>query len=575
MLKTIIVLPDGTELSSGVGAQVAIQSITVTECVNSAQELTLGSTCANMVEAKLLAPEGALSITAGDELAVYREEGGVRHPVGLFTTEKPTRPTANTLSVTAYDRVSWLDRDLSLWLASLDAWPYSLFDLAGMVCAECGLELANEELPNGDYMVSRFSADGVTGRQILSWVGQAAGRFCRATPEGKIEFAWYTPLTTCAIGPQKESGGWSYADGDLSLTVDGATVTDDGAGNVALTSEHLTVTDDGSGNVILVLAQQSETLVYYQNGLSFEDYTVADIQKVQLRQNEEDVGTVYPDIAETVNTYVITGNCLLTAADAQELLPIAQTLYAQLKDVSYTPCKVTVPAQLDIHAGHTVQITDRNGRTLTAYIMTKTQSGQRDTLECTGAPNRGSSTAVNNQSYAALSGKVLNLRTDVDGLKAENADMQGNFSKLEMDLAGVTTAVQLQQQAADGVKTDVTKLQQTATELSATVQSIRDNGVDKVTTTFGLTVDGSALTVHRSGSDMTNRINEQGMYVLRNGGTPLETVMLRADAQGVLATDVSVRNYLNIGSFARLEDYSDGTDRKRTACYWREDTYGS
>ena len=41
MLKTMIVLPDGSELSSGTGKQNAIQSVSITQCVNDSQELTL------------------------------------------------------------------------------------------------------------------------------------------------------------------------------------------------------------------------------------------------------------------------------------------------------------------------------------------------------------------------------------------------------------------------------------------------------------------------------------------------------------------------------------------------------
>jgi hypothetical protein len=70
VLKTLIVLPDGTELYSGAGTTNAIRSVTITECVNASQELALGSVCANMVEAKLITPEGGLDITAGDEIAV-------------------------------------------------------------------------------------------------------------------------------------------------------------------------------------------------------------------------------------------------------------------------------------------------------------------------------------------------------------------------------------------------------------------------------------------------------------------------------------------------------------------------
>ena len=90
-----------------------------------------------------------------------------------------------------------------------------------------------------------------------------------------------------------------------------------------------------------------------------------------------------------------------------------------------------------------------------------------------------------------------------------------------------------------------------------------DDGVNKLVTEFGLTIDGSCLDIHRSGTEMHNSLDETGMYVKRS-----EDVMLQVNANGVIATDVSVRNYLIIGSHARFEDYSDGTDTARTACFW-------
>ena len=101
-------LPDGTELSSGVGTVNAIQSVTLKECVNGAQELTLGSVCANSVDVKVITPAGGLSVAAGDEITVYKlDEAGTRRCIGLFTIEKPTRPSANTMKITGYDRVRW------------------------------------------------------------------------------------------------------------------------------------------------------------------------------------------------------------------------------------------------------------------------------------------------------------------------------------------------------------------------------------------------------------------------------------------------------------------------------------
>lgn len=564
MLKTRIVLPNGTEIFSGAGTVNAIQSITITECVNGAQELTLGSCCANMVEIKLLTPQGALSITAGDELTVYREdEAGNSYKIGIFYAEKPTRPSANSMRITAYDRISWLDRDLTQWLSKLNEWPYSLADLASKVCEQCGLVLASEEIPNGSYPIKKFSGDGVTGRQLMQWIGQIAGRFCRATADGDIEFAWYTPLTTHDIGVTPYGGSSAtFENGNLSIRLKGMAVSDDGDGNVTVGSDLLTVTDDGNGNVVIELPTDVKTIMYYQNGLTFEDYSVAAIEKVQLRQNEEDIGTVYPDgITDAVNTYTITGNPLLVAASGTDLLPIAQNLYELLKNVSYTPCKVAVPANMVIRSGHTVLITDRNGKTITAYVMTKTQSGQRDTIECTGSPARGSSTAINNMTLQALSGKVLNIRTDVDGLKIANEDAAGNYSKLNLEVAGIKGQVGSIETKQTGTESRLTTVEQTAQGLSLSVEKIQTQGAEKVKTGMGYTFDDKGLLIAQEGKQMKNLLDNSGMYVKRG-----EDVMLQANDKGVVATDVSVRNYLIVGTHARFEDFDTG----RTACFWLE-----
>jgi hypothetical protein len=138
------------------------------------------------------------------------------------------------------------------------------------------------------------------------------------------------------------------------------------------------------------------------------------------------VGVIWPEETGEKNTYIISGNYLLTTFSTAALLPIAQTLYEQLKNVTYTPCKAQLPAGLDIRAGHTVNITDRNGKAFTAYVMTKTQSGQRDTLECTGSRRRDSTTVVNNQSFQALSGKMLEIQQRVEGFSITASEIKGS-----------------------------------------------------------------------------------------------------------------------------------------------------
>lgn len=562
MLKTIIVLPDGTEISSGVSTGNAIQSCTYTECVNSSTELTLGSVCAAMVEIKLITPEGGLQIGAGDELTVYKDDGSIRRKLGVFIAEKPERPSAHTMKLVAYDRITRLDRDLSEWVAALTEWPYSLYELAFMVCDTCDLELVNTEIPNGSYMVQRFSAEGITGRQLMQWIGQASGRFCRATADGKVEFSWYKPVIGHTIGItavtstgeldfsyDKETSTLVLNDPNMIVTVENGVIT--------ITSADLTVSDDGNGTVTVNAVDNTKQHFYFQGGLSFADYAVAPIEKVQIQATNEDVGVVYPNDTETVNTYRITGNLLLTDETVESLQPVAQVLYEQLQGVTYMPCTVTIPATLDIRAGHIISITDRNGKTITAYVMTKKQTGQKDTIECTGSHRRDSVSAVNEQSYKALSGKVLNLRTDVDGIKAENKAADGRMASLEMTVDGLSGQVAKQSVESDSIRTELTAVQQTANAIKLSVQDIQDNGASKVKTGMGYTFNDTGLQIAREGEQMKNLLDNTGMYVTRGGDT-----VLQANNDGVEAVDIKVRNYLTVGN-SRFEAY----EGNRTACF--------
>lgn len=554
MLRTLLVLPDGREIFSGPGTDNAILSTTVTQSVSSGTELEPGAVCASALELRIFTPEGGLQIHAGDELTVYQvTDDGVRHLLGRFIAEKPTRPTAHTMKLTAFDRISLLDRDVSGWFASLSGWPYSLWELAGMVCEACGLELVHTELPNGSYLVQQFSTAGLTGRKLMQWIAQAAGRFCRATADGKVEFAWYESVADHAVGAsEKAAVAASYDAQTATLTLEDITATEEEG---VLTLQELAATEDGG---VLILTGDTQHY-YFQGGLTFEDYTVAPIEKVQIRMGAEDIGTIWPQDAGAANTYQITGNLLLQANTSQELQPVAQNLYEQLKGITYTPCTLTIPANLDICAGHILRVTDRNGYAFQTYVMEKVRTGQQDKLICTGSPSRQSLSAVNEQSFTALSGKVLNLRADVEGLKAENRAADGRAAALALTVDGLSAQVEKQAAEADTLRTQLTGLEQTANAVKISVQTMQENGVSRVKTESSYTFDEEGLKIARQGSQMENLLDNTGMHVRRSG-----EVILQATADGVTAVDVRVRNYLCVGENARFEDYESG----RTACFW-------
>lgn len=564
MLKHLLKLPDGSQIGSGeTGA--AVTQVKLTRSVNDARQLQPGSACSAMLEVRLWDVEPG-RICAGDALTLVAvDEGGNQRTEGIFLAEEPQRLGAHTLRITAYDRLTLLDRDLGEFLASLDGWPYPLERFAAMVCQACGLELLPGAIPNGEFPVEQFSGWGMTGRQLMMWIGQVSCRFCRATPEGDVELAWYTPASLEAGADAIYMAQAHYHQEDLQLTVRDGTV----SGAVSLTAPSVSLRHDGQGNVTLQLGEQLYRKYCFRGGMTLADYQVAPVEKVQLQQDAQDVGTVYPpDDPSEKNTFRITGNPLLSARSAQALTPVAQTLLPLLQAVSYTPGTLELPASQPIDPGSILSVTDASGQTRSFYVMTSERTGQREVLTCVGSRDRDSTTAFNDAAYAPMSGKVLHLRADVDGLLADNADNQGRLSRLELDVTGIRGEVQSQQSQADQLQTRMTQLAQTADSVSATVRTITQQGTTRVESAFGLTVDGSAVQICRSGSDMKNRLDEKGMYIVRGAGTGNEVTMLRADANGVLATDVTVRNYLCIGEHSRIEDYTDGTDHRRTACYF-------
>ena len=387
MVKNILVLDDGTEIAAGTVGQNAILSLTCTETVSKTTDLCPGAACSNKLEITIWVEPGTdLPITSGTRLTHYRETSGHRTLAGTYWAVKPTSQTRNTYKVYAYDAVSRLDSVQSTWLRSIqDQFPMTLWAFAGLVAQRCGVTIANNSLPrNGTYLVQAFYADNLTGRQLLAWVAEASCTFLRATPDGKIEFAWYTDYTSQSIGPT----------------------------------------------------------VYIRDGLSHDKFQTAPVVKVQIRQSDDDVGVLYPSDESGSNALVIQGNLLLTSATADALKPVAQAIFETMQGVTYTPLKVTVPADFPLPApGNIVSVTDARGNVLSSYIMTRKISGQQVTLESTGNATRDGTAAVNEQSYKNLTGKMLEIKTSVDGLEVKASDLTGKYTDLKATVDGLSSEV--------------------------------------------------------------------------------------------------------------------------------------
>ena len=395
MLKNLIVKSDGTEIDSSL-----ILSCTLTQTLNSGQEFTIGSACTDEIEVEYLAQDDNL-IAKGDVLTLYWvNDSGTKTKVGIYYCEKPNYQglmreisgTSMVYKVVAYDTMSKLDADFSGWLHANQAqFPKTIWQLVQLACQRAGVTLASSSLPiNGSYSVQAFYADDLTCRQIISWAAEAAGCYAHMNADGKLQFLTYTDKRSTA-----------------KITPDGA----------------------------------SNSTAYYADSLSYEDYTVKAIEKVQIRQSDSDVGVIYPDSTTATNTYAVQGNLLLTTGTEANLKSVVQNLYNVLKNVTYTPCKVSVPSSSGLACGQIVHVKDARGREFDTYLMSATISSGKASFKSVGSASRESSSAVNSQSYKNLTGKMLEIKTSVDGLEVKASDLTGKYTDLKATVDGLSSEV--------------------------------------------------------------------------------------------------------------------------------------
>ena len=443
-------------LFSGDEADAQIRSVTLTEQCNDSTDLCPGAACAACAEIELWAPHDVVQLTAGEEFALFRIDTDIGNetPVGIFSAEQPTKASANVYRLDAYDRMIRLDQDFSPWLRDHQAdFPMTIPDIVAAACEVCGVELAAgtmDGLPNADYQVQAFYSDGITGRQIIQWAGEAFCRFARMTADGRLEFAWYAARGYEMIGPSAE-----------------------------LRPGYVRLADRILGTAQRELYRvQFQQQAYLQGTLSYEQYSTALVEKVQIRQSDTDVGVVYPPDATGTNALVLQGNLLLTANSQAQLEPVAQAIWQELtfgapvpgpnnmlvrmagevlaaapdgalymvksSAISYTPLKVSVLATGGIlpRPGDVITVTDAYGRQMVTYVMRRTISGQKVTLESTGNARRDGSTATNRAKISNISGRLFELQIGIDGLRATAIDLQGKQAELTLTVDGLASTVE-------------------------------------------------------------------------------------------------------------------------------------
>lgn len=160
---------------------------------------------------------------------------------------------------------------------------------------------------------------------------------------------------------------------------------------------------------------------------TYEDYTTAKINKLQIRQEEDDIGVIY---GTGDNCYIVQDNFLVYGKSSEELRTIATNLYAVICKVWYRPAHVEAKGNPCLEVGNGIQLSTTYEIVYT-YILQRTLKGiqaLRDTYEAEGEQYQSEKVNSVHESIIQLKGKTNKLNRSIEETKSEIADVEKGLS---------------------------------------------------------------------------------------------------------------------------------------------------
>ena len=170
-------------------------------------------------------------------------------------------------------------------------------------------------------------------------------------------------------------------------------------------------------------------------------------------------------------------------------------------------------------------------------------------------------------SFGKTFAETLGIANDLrDKVEAVESGLRDEFNNLSTSLKRDTQQIvaNAKKELSDSISelSSEVELKLDAESVNIIVEQEISKGVDRVETKTGYKFDSDGLNISKSGTEMTNLVDNTGVYVKKSG----ENVLV-ANNEGVEATDLHAKTYLKVGAGegrSRLEDYSID----RTGCFW-------
>lgn len=386
------------------------------ESICSESELKFGSCEANCV--KFTARNTAGSINGRTISISETVDGDSENPMpyGVFKVASDV-PTADRTKrqITAYDSMyDIINSDVKDWYAGL-SFPMTLKQFRDSFFARLGIAQVETSLVNDSMTVNKTleatqtddssavtEESAISGKKVVTAICEINGAFGNINRDGKFEYVFLKEITS-ALYPAEDL----YPRDDLFPS---------DANTESMTGHYIT--------------------------FDYEDFKSKAITQLEIRADDNTAGAI---VGNPGNTYVISGNFLVSDKTGAELEQIANNLLPIMAQAAYTPLKsCTCVGNPCLTLGEPIRF-NTTREIVETYLLQRTLTGVQS--------KRDSISAQGTQTHSA---KVNSIRETLESVERRTGKLERNADHLQ------STYEDLEEQTN-------TKFEQTAKSISAEV----------------------------------------------------------------------------------------------------------
>jgi len=418
------------------------------------------------------------------------------------------------ITLTCYDNMAKFD----VAYATNLTFPSTALAVVQDACGACGVTLGVSTFDGAATAIPQPPAEGVTYRQMLSWVGQMIGCCWRVNTLGELVPLWYD---LSALGQFWDGGTFAY---NGASDLDGGTF----AYNDGDSADGGTFSGQNAYFAIYSAASQD---------VAVDDTLVTGV-RIRVTNTAEDATQAFTDYTVGTDSYevIVEGNPLINEDNVSTVL---STLSARLVGMRYRKGNVSHLSDPRLEAGDVFVFTDHKGH---AYPMICSEThfavGEyQNTTSASQTPARNTATRYSEGTrntvnlFAAMKRERNSREEAVEDLQEQIDTAPGLYMTTQTE-SGATVYI-LHNKPTLAASNIVWKMSSTAVGVST-------NGGQSYNA--GLTADGTAIVQRLYANAITAGIIKSSDYAYTSGTYTTAGMIVDLNSQVIRAKNVAILN---------------------------------